>query len=151
MKCKSLNVWKKDDTRGLNKFMKGLEPALGEIAIPKKYPSGFFGTDLKTRLTLLGVHTVAICGVSTSGCVRATELDAIQYGYSPMVSCPLAHLLEQNITTNCCYSDCRQIVADACGDRSPKIHNANTFDVNAKMGDAIDGDEAITLFNVLKR
>lgn len=86
MKAKSLDVWRKGDTRGFDKFVKGLEPSLGDIVVSKKYPSGFFGTDLNTRLTVLGVDTVVICGVSTSGCVRATTLDAMQHGYRPMVT-----------------------------------------------------------------
>jgi nicotinamidase-related amidase len=107
LKSKSLDVWKKGDTRGFDKFVEDLEPASGEIVIPKKYPSGFFGTDMNTRLTVLGIDTVVICGVSTSGCVRATALDAMQHGYRPMVSPQLPRRLHA-----CCRSltDCRSSV-----------------------------------------
>ena len=58
-----------------------------------------------------GIDTVLICGVSTSGCVRATALDACQSGFVPIV------------------------VRDACGDRDPGVHNANLFDLDAKYAD----------------
>ncbi|KAE9973213.1 hypothetical protein EG327_009244 [Venturia inaequalis] len=119
-KSKSLDVWKKGDTRGYDSLVEGLEPAKGEVVVTKKYPSAFFGTDLATRLTVLGVDTVVICGVSTSGCVRASTLDTMQHGYRPMV------------------------VETACGDRSPEIHNANVFDMNAKMADVVSEEEAVT-------
>jgi len=120
LKSKALDVWKKGDTRGLDKWVNGLEPTPGEIVIPKKYPSAFFGTDLATRLKVLDVDTVVLCGVSTSGCVRASTLDAMQYGYRPMV------------------------VGAACGDRSPEIHNANMFDMNAKYADAVEEEDAVS-------
>jgi nicotinamidase-related amidase len=85
--------------------MKGLEPASGEIVIPKKDPSGFFGTDLKTRLTVLGVDTVVICGVSTSGCVRAAALDAMQHGSRLMVSRTSESISAQKLVVGYRYSD----------------------------------------------
>jgi nicotinamidase-related amidase len=85
-KSKSLDIWKKGDPRGLADWVDGLVPTSSEPVITKKYPSAFFGTDLATRLTVLGVDTLVICGVSTSGCVRASTLDGMQYGYRPMVS-----------------------------------------------------------------
>ena len=87
LKAKTLDVWHKDDTRGLGEWMAGLEPQDGERVVMKKYPSAFLGTTLQTELMVRGVDTVVICGVSTSGCVRAMTLDALQYGFRPMVSC----------------------------------------------------------------
>jgi nicotinamidase-related amidase len=58
----------------------------GDSVIVKKYPSGFFGTTLATELNVRNVDTVVLCGVSTSGCVRASALDAMCYGFRPMVS-----------------------------------------------------------------
>jgi nicotinamidase-related amidase len=84
-KSKALDIWKKGDKRGLADWVEGLVPESGEPIITKKYPSAFFGTDLATKLTVLNVDTVVICGVSTSGCVRASTLDTMQYGYRPMV------------------------------------------------------------------
>ncbi|KAJ6536828.1 N-carbamoylsarcosine amidase [Mycena capillaripes] len=121
LKSKSLNIFQRGDARGWGAWVEsaGLTPVAGEVVIAKKYPSAFFGTDLSTRLHVLGVDTVIICGVSTSGCVRASVLDAMQYGYRPMV------------------------VGEACGDRSPEIHNANLFDLNAKYSDVVPEEEAI--------
>ena len=84
-KAKAVDVWHKGDERGLDAWVEGLVPREDEVVVRKKYPSGFFGTDLATRLRLLGVDTVVICGVSTSGCIRATALDAMQNGFRPMV------------------------------------------------------------------
>ncbi|KAH7120499.1 putative N-carbamoylsarcosine amidase [Dactylonectria macrodidyma] len=122
LKAKTLSVWHKDDTRGLNEWADGLVPIEGEPVIKKKYPSGFFGTTLQTELTIKGVDTVVICGVSTSGCVRATTLDALQNGFRPMV------------------------VGTACGDRSDEIHNANLFDLNAKYADVVSEAGALESF-----
>jgi nicotinamidase-related amidase len=85
-KSKSLAAFNTADTRGLGGWLEGLEPARGELVVKKKYASGFFGTTLATDLSAMGADTVAICGVSTSGCVRASALDAMQSGFRPMVS-----------------------------------------------------------------
>jgi nicotinamidase-related amidase len=85
-KAKVLTVWQKGDTRGLDAYVEGLEPGEDEQIVVKKQPSAFFGTTLAADLHLLNVDTLVICGVSTSGCVRATTLDAMQHGFRPMVS-----------------------------------------------------------------
>lgn len=56
-----------------------------------RHASAFFGTELVSKLVFLGVDTVVITGVSTSGCVRATALDALSYNFRPLV-CPRARL-----------------------------------------------------------
>jgi nicotinamidase-related amidase len=84
-KAKVLDVWQKGDGRGLDAYMEGLEPAEMETVVVKKYASAFFGTSLASELQVRNVDTLVICGVSTSGCVRATTLDAMQYGFRPMV------------------------------------------------------------------
>ncbi|WP_420751836.1 isochorismatase family protein [Rhodococcus sp. O3] len=89
----------------------GLEPTCAEMLVTKKYPSAFFGTTLNSHLTWLGVDTVLIAGLSTSGCVRATTLDAMQHGYIPIV------------------------VEDAVGDRDSAIHRSNLFDMQQKMAE----------------
>lgn len=88
LKSKPLDVWKVGDERGLDAWMEGLVPdaSKGDIVVDKRYPSAFFGTDLITRLSVLRVDTLVICGVSTSGCVRASTLDTMQHGIRPMVS-----------------------------------------------------------------
>ncbi|KAF2171415.1 hypothetical protein M409DRAFT_18531 [Zasmidium cellare ATCC 36951] len=117
LKAKVLDVWKKGDTRGYDALLPGLEPREGETVIVKKHPSAFFGTDLASQLYFKQVDTVVICGVSTSGCVRATTLDAQCWNFRPMV------------------------VGDACGDRTKEIHNGNLFDMDAKMGDVVGVEE----------
>ena len=92
----------------------GLEPAADEYVITKQYPSAFFGTSLSSTLTANGIDTLIITGLTTSGCVRATCIDAVSYGYVPIV------------------------VADACGDRHAAPHEANLFDMNAKYGDVVN-------------
>ncbi|KAL4956609.1 Maleamate amidohydrolase [Aspergillus filifer] len=120
LKAKTLDVWKKGDTRGFNGWVEGLQPAEDDVVVSKKYASGFFGTTLATELRTLNIDTVVICGVSTSGCVRATTLDAMQNGFRPMV------------------------VGAACGDRSAEIQNANLFDLDAKYADVVSEEEALS-------
>jgi nicotinamidase-related amidase len=95
-------------------FAEGLEPVAGETVITKQYASAFFGTSLASTLTALGVDTVLITGVSTSGCVRATTLDACQHGFIPLV------------------------VRDAVGDRHAAPHEANLFDLQAKYAEVVN-------------
>lgn len=89
-----------------------------EHVLVKKYASAFFGTDLPSRLVSLGVDTVILLGCTTSGCVRATAVDAVQYGFRPMV------------------------VADAVGDRSAGAHRQALFDLHQKYADVIDASKA---------
>jgi len=91
----------------------GIEPAPGELVVSKQYPSAFFGTSLASTLMTRNVDTVLITGLTTSGCVRATCVDAISHGFIPIV------------------------VAEACGDRHAAPHDANLFDMNAKYGDVV--------------
>ena len=98
----------------LGAFAEGLEPRAGELVISKQYASAFFGTSLAATLTSQRIDTVLICGLSTSGCVRATTVDACQHGFRPFV------------------------VGDACGDRHASPHEANLFDMSAKYAEVID-------------
>jgi nicotinamidase-related amidase len=98
-------------------FAEGLEPLPGETVISKQYASAFFGTSLASTLTALGVDTVLIAGLSTSGCVRASAVDCCQHGFIPVV------------------------VAEAVGDRASGPHEANLFDIHAKYGDVVALDE----------
>lgn len=95
----------------LGHWLDGLEPEPGDVVITKQYASAFFATSLASSLVSAGVDTTLICGVSTSGCVRATALDACQHGFVPVV------------------------VSEACGDRDPEVHRANLFDLDAKYAD----------------
>jgi maleamate amidohydrolase len=98
----------------LGRWPEGLEPADGELVISKQYPSAFFGTSLAEALKAKGIDTLIITGVTTSGCIRATCVDAMSHGFIPIV------------------------VADACGDRHAAPHEANLFDMNAKYADVVD-------------
>ncbi len=101
-------------------FAQGLAPQEGELVISKQYPSAFFGTSLSSTLTAAGVDTLIITGVTTSGCIRATCIDTVSYGFIPIV------------------------VADACGDRHEAPHEANLFDMNAKYADVVSEQDVIT-------
>ena len=98
----------------LGGWPQGLTPAAGEVVISKQYPSAFFGTSLAAMLTFLKVDTLIITGLTTSGCVRATCIDAVSSGFIPIV------------------------VSDACGDRHEAPHTANLFDMQAKYADVVD-------------
>ncbi|KAL4899044.1 hypothetical protein BDW74DRAFT_184152 [Aspergillus multicolor] len=84
-KSKNLDVWRKGDSRGSDAWMDGLQSAERDVVVFKKYASAFFGMTLTTELQTLDVGTLVICGVSTSGCVRATRLDAMQNGFWSMI------------------------------------------------------------------
>jgi nicotinamidase-related amidase len=98
----------------LQAFAAGLEPVAGETVITKQYASAFFGTTLAPTLTALRTDTLLIAGVSTSGCVRATAVDACQHGFIPLV------------------------VREAVGDRAPGPHEAALFDLQAKYAEVIE-------------
>lgn len=90
-----------------------LAPLPNEPVVTKQYASAFFGTSLASTLRAQGVDCVLLAGMSTSGCVRASTVDAIQHGFIPVV------------------------VRDACGDRHPEPHEANLFDLGAKYADVL--------------
>ncbi|WP_340539149.1 isochorismatase family protein [Nocardioides sp. GXZ039] len=95
----------------LGGFDERLSPVPGELVVRKQFASAFFGTSLVSALTRLSVDTVLVTGVSTSGCVRATAVDALQHGFRPIV------------------------VAEAVGDRSDSAHTQSLFDLEAKYAD----------------
>jgi maleamate amidohydrolase len=95
----------------------GVEP--GDQLLQKTYPSCFFGTDLGTQLLGRGIDTVVICGASTSGCIRATAVDACSSGLRTIV------------------------VGDAVGDRAALSHLVTLFDLDLKYADVVSGAEAL--------
>ncbi|MFN3620110.1 isochorismatase family protein [Sphingorhabdus sp.] len=109
----------------LGAFPPSLQPLKGEHIISKQYASAFFGTSLATILRSQGIDTLLITGLSTSGCVRATALDALQSGFAPFV------------------------VRDACGDRHPAPHEANLFDLQAKYAEVISERDAVGFLQAL--
>jgi len=77
LKSKTIQVWQDGDTRGFDAWLPGLMADPEDTVIYKRNPSAFFGTTLDTELQVMNVDTLVICGVSTSGCVRASTMDAI--------------------------------------------------------------------------
>ena len=94
-------------------------PLPHEPVLNKLFASAFFGTALSSLLAAAGCDSVIVTGASTSGCVRATAVDALQHGYRPLVP------------------------RDAVGDRNPAAHEANLYDIDAKYGDVVSLDEAV--------
>jgi len=101
-----------------------LTPTDADIVVTKQYASAFFGTSLAATLTALGVDTLILTGCSTSGCIRATAVDGLQYGYRVIVP--------------------RECVAD----RHPQPHEANLFDIDKKYGDVVPRSAVLTYFSV---
>ena len=90
-----------------------LSPRPTEVVLEKKFASAFFETPLAALLKGNNVDTVVICGLSTSGCVRASAVDAVQLGFVPIV------------------------VREAVGDRDKRPHEASLFDLDAKYADVM--------------
>lgn len=90
-----------------------------DIRLMKHYPSAFFGTDLSSILRRRGIDTVLIAGATTSGCVRATIVDAFSHGFRTMV------------------------VADACGDQESGPHDDTLRDVSRRYADLTNVSEAV--------
>lgn len=124
-----------EKSRPMRYFLKGnpmaawpaaLQPHDDELVVSKQYASAFFGTSLAATLTARGVDTVILTGVTTSGCIRASCVDAMQHGFRTMV------------------------VEQACGDRHEAPHKANLFDMNAKYADVVSEAETIAFLETLK-
>ncbi|MCL6445302.1 MAG: isochorismatase family protein [Alicyclobacillus sp.] len=115
--------------QGLETLVKGtraveLDPRLhvcnGDAVLFKKYASAFFGTDLISRLVRQRVDTLLVTGCTTSGCVRATVVDAVQFGFRPIV------------------------VEDAVGDRWEESHAMSIFDMRQKYADIMDCESLLS-------
>ena len=90
-----------------------IAPRPGEPVLTKLHASAFFETELAEILAAAGCDTVIVTGASTSGCVRATAVDALQHGYRTVVP------------------------REAVGDRNAAAHEANLYDIDAKYGDVV--------------
>ena len=100
-----------------------LAPARGEYVVRKTVPSAFAGTALASWLSLHGVQSLVVTGCVTSGCVRASVLDAMQLGFRPF------------------------IISDCVGDRAIGPHEANLFDMAQKCGEVLSLDELLARLN----
>ena len=104
-------------------FVDSVKPAPGEWVSLKRHSSAFFGTNLVSWLSFVGADTLLITGCTTSGCVRASTVDASAYGLRPMV------------------------VVDCVGDRAEGPHHSSIFDMGQKYADLITSQDAIAHFN----
>lgn len=100
-------------------FVPDIAPHEGEILLPKRHPSAFFGTPLVSYLVQAGADTLVVAGCSTSGCVRGSAVDAFSYNFKVAVP------------------------SDAVYDRSPLVHEVNLFDIGQKYADVSTTDELI--------
>jgi len=100
-------------------IVESVAPVEGELTIPKTGPSAFTGTPLVGNLIKLGVDTLILTGNTTSGCIRASAIDAYAFGFKVVV------------------------VADAVYDRSPISHAVNLFDIHSKYAEVMAVDTAI--------
>jgi len=104
-----------------------LEPRPEEPLILKKGQSAFFGTNLASQLIAFGVDTVVLCGASTSGCIRATAIDLVQYGWPTIVP------------------------RECVGDRALGPHEANLFDIDAKLADVVPFEDALAYIGAARQ
>jgi len=109
-----------------SRFVPALVPVAGELVIRKTVPSAFFGTGLAPWLALRGVDTLLVGGCTTSGCVRASVVDAISHNLRPVV------------------------VTDCVGDRAQAPHQANLFDMRQKYADLMSCAEVVSAFAVMR-
>jgi maleamate amidohydrolase len=113
-----------DSGNPLADFDPALTPQNGDMVLTKQFPSAFFGTPLAGLLTAARIDTLLVTGVSTSGCIRATAVDALCHGFAP------------------------QVITDCVGDRTPQIQAANLLDLEAKTADLLDSQSAIARLKV---
>ncbi|HZG78653.1 MAG TPA: isochorismatase family protein [Paenibacillus sp.] len=100
-------------------IFEAFKPQETDLIIYKSRASAFYGTPLTAQLTMMGVDSLIVCGESTSGCVRASAVDAYSHGYHTVV------------------------VEECCFDRSPISHKVSLFDLHHKYADVMHIDEAL--------
>jgi nicotinamidase-related amidase len=110
-----------------NEIVADIAPGPRDIVVYKQKPSGFFGTNLASYLTLLGCDSVIMTGTTTSGCVRASVLDAFSLNYRVAVA------------------------EEACFDRSQASHAINLCDMNAKYADVVKTEEILAFFETVEK
>ncbi|MBI4184104.1 MAG: isochorismatase family protein [Proteobacteria bacterium] len=105
------------------RFVAEIAPRDGDVLLPKKHPSAFFGTPLASYLIDLNIDTLFVTGCTTSGCVRASVVDAFAYNFKVVVP------------FDCVY------------DRSRTSHAVNLFDMSEKYADVVSLEEALGLLD----
>jgi nicotinamidase-related amidase len=108
-----------------NEIVTPIAPGPRDIVVYKQKPSGFFGTNMASYLTLLGCDSVIVTGTTTSGCVRATVLDAFSLNYRI------------------------SLAEEGCFDRSQASHAINLCDMNAKYADVLKTSEVLAYLESL--
>ena len=108
-----------------NRIVDDIAPGPKDIVIYKQKPSGFFGTNMSSYLQVLGADSVIVTGTTTSGCVRATVLDAFSLNFRVALA------------------------EEGCFDRSQASHAINLCDMNAKYADVVKTDEVLAYFDSL--
>lgn len=119
---KASGLRKLTETSPLSQPVDALAPIAGELVVRKRQASAFFNTDLAPWLAFHRVDTVAVTGATTSGCVRATVVDACSHNFRPM------------------------IVSDAVGDRALGPHESSLFDMGQKYGDLMTASEVMAAY-----
>lgn len=107
------------ETGKTSQIVPELAPVKGEMVVRKTLPSAFFGTNLAAWLTQRSVQTLLVAGCTTSGCVRASVVDAMSYGFRPIV------------------------LTDCVGDRAKAPHEANLFDMQQKYADLMSSQDVM--------
>lgn len=108
-----------------NQIVTAIAPGPRDIVVYKQKPSGFFGSNLASYLTLLGCDSVIVTGTTTSGCVRATVLDAFSLNYRVALA------------------------EEGCFDRSQASHAINLCDMHAKYADVVKTAEVLAFLDGL--
>ncbi len=109
-----------------NRIVEEIAPGPRDIVVLKQKPSGFFGTNMASYLQLLGCDSVIVTGTTTSGCVRATVLDAFSLNFRVALA------------------------EEGCFDRSQASHAINLCDMNAKYADVVKTAEVLEFFDSLE-
>lgn len=104
-------------------FVEAIAPIRGDVLIPKKHPSAFFGTALASYLINTGADTLVVTGCATSGCIRSSVVDAFSYNYRVAVP------------------------EDAVYDRNQASHKVNLFDMSEKYADVMTTDSILSALN----
>jgi maleamate amidohydrolase len=123
---KSPNLVRLTETAPAAQVVDQLAPVDGEYVLRKTEPSAFFGTGLAPWLVKRKVDTVLIAGCTTSGCVRASVVDAMSHNFRTIV------------------------ITDCVGDRAMAPHDANLFDMQQKYADLMDADDVVALLEKQK-
>lgn len=113
------------DAKGYD-FVADVAPREGDVLLPKKHPSAFFGTPLVSHLVDLQVDTLVVTGCTTSGCVRSSVTDAFAYNFKVVVP------------------------EDAVYDRAPTSHAVNLWDMNGKYADVMPADRVLKMIGALE-